>query len=116
MRALWKRVGNRLKHWWARLQRLMNRKRLQKGPSAAKIEPAATELAAAIRDAHLTWECARQRLDYVIEKDEIDYAIFALETAEKRYSMLLKEAKKIRWGAHQVYTSGMAQPVRRIGG
>ena len=49
-----------------------------------------------LRTAHLEWEIAQRRLDYVLDEDEIDYAIFALETAEKRYGMLLKQAKAMR--------------------
>ncbi len=37
-----------------------------------------------IRKAHLEWETAQKRFDYVIEKEQIDYAVFALETAEKK--------------------------------
>lgn len=40
------------------------------------------------------WKCAQKKLDYVIEKDQIDYAIFSLEAAEKRYEMLLRKAKR----------------------
>jgi hypothetical protein len=49
-----------------------------------------------IREAHLNWSLAHHHLNEVVEKDEIDYAIFALEAAEKRYSMLLKQAKRLR--------------------
>ncbi|WP_088833531.1 DUF2508 family protein [Paenibacillus tyrfis] len=46
-----------------------------------------------IRIAHMEWEVAQRRFDYVVEKEQIDYAIFALEAAEKRFEMLLKQAK-----------------------
>jgi hypothetical protein len=49
-----------------------------------------------IRKAHAEWQLAQQRLDYVLEPEQIDYAIYALEAAEKRYEMLLREAKKTR--------------------
>ncbi|MNP61461.1 hypothetical protein D3C76_1566500 [compost metagenome] len=32
-----------------------------------------------------------------MEKDQIDYAIYALEAAEKRYVMLLRQAKLMQW-------------------
>lgn len=48
-----------------------------------------------IRMAENDWRHARQRLDYASDIDEIDYAIFALEAAEKRYGMLLKQAKRL---------------------
>ncbi len=50
-----------------------------------------------IRKAHLEWTTAQQRLEWVVEKDQIDYAIFALEAAEKRYVMLLRQAKLMQW-------------------
>jgi hypothetical protein len=54
------------------------------------------ELWMEIRKAHAEWQLAQQRLDYVTDKDQIDYAIYALEAAEKRYEMLLKAAKRAR--------------------
>ncbi|WP_181592830.1 DUF2508 family protein [Paenibacillus sp. YN15] len=50
-----------------------------------------------IRKAHLEWTTAHQRLEWVVEKDQIDYAIYALEAAEKRYIMLLRQAKLMQW-------------------
>lgn len=47
------------------------------------------EVQAALQD----WKNAHRHLDYAVERDEIDYAIFALEAAEKRYEMLLRKAK-----------------------
>lgn len=47
-----------------------------------------------IRKAHTDWQTAQIQLNYVLDKDQIDYAIFALEAAEKRYEMLLRLAKK----------------------
>ena len=52
-----------------------------------------------IQTAHREWVCAHHRLDQALGFDEVDYAIFALETAEKRYSMLLKQAKAMRLSA-----------------
>lgn len=50
-----------------------------------------------IRRAHWDWVSAQARLDWVIEKEEIDYAIVALDAAEKRYGMLLRQAKRMTW-------------------
>ncbi len=52
-----------------------------------------------IRKAHMEWEVAQRRFDYVVEKEQIDYAIFALEAAEKRFEMLLKQAKNLNISA-----------------
>lgn len=48
-----------------------------------------------IQTALLEWENAQRRLDYVVEKDQIDYTIYMIEAAEKRYEMLLRNAKQL---------------------
>ena len=48
-----------------------------------------------IEKAKNEWICAQIKLDYVIENDQIDYAIYALGAAEKRYNMLIRQAKQI---------------------
>ncbi|ALS24765.1 MULTISPECIES: DUF2508 family protein [Paenibacillus] len=58
-----------------------------------------------IRKAHLEWETAQKRFDYVIEKEQIDYAVFALETAEKRFEMLIRQAKNMRISPNEVWSS-----------
>jgi hypothetical protein len=50
-----------------------------------------------IGKARKEWSEARERLDWAIGKDHIDYSIYALETAEKRYEMLLRIAKQKHW-------------------
>lgn len=50
-----------------------------------------------IRKAHTDWIVAHQKLDWAMDRDQIDYAIFALEAAEKRYVMLLRQAKQVGW-------------------
>ncbi|WP_068777806.1 YaaL family protein [Paenibacillus sp. FJAT-26967] len=49
-----------------------------------------------IRKAHLQWVSAQHHFEYALEQDEIDYAIFAMEAAEKRYEMLLRQAKTLK--------------------
>jgi len=50
-----------------------------------------------IRKAHSDWKAAHMKLNWVVEKDQIDYAIYALEAAEKRYEMLVRQAKQWGW-------------------
>nr|WP_246079660.1 DUF2508 family protein [Paenibacillus piri] len=52
-----------------------------------------------IERAHMEWVTAQKRLDFVLEKEQIDYAVFALEAAEKRFEMLLKQAKNLNVSA-----------------
>jgi hypothetical protein len=50
-----------------------------------------------IAKARMEWSEAQDRLDWAIGKDHIDYSISALDTAEKRYEMLLRMAKTRHW-------------------
>jgi hypothetical protein len=50
-----------------------------------------------ISKARKEWSEAQARLDWALGKDHIDYSIYALETAEKRYEMLLRIAKQKDW-------------------
>jgi hypothetical protein len=50
-----------------------------------------------IAKARIEWSEAQERLEWAIGKDHIDYSIFALEAAEKRYEMLLRLAKQKHW-------------------
>ncbi|MCI3926803.1 YaaL family protein [Paenibacillus sp. TRM 82003] len=82
----------------------------------------AAQLLEQLKVAHTDWICAQQRLDYVVSEDEIDYAIFALETAEKRYGILLKQAKAMNvsaYGASASATASVGMPAqqkRTLGG
>ena len=58
--------------------------------------PAEAKLMEELQSAHREWACARHRLNFALDADEIDYAIYALETAEKRYGMLIKQAKMMQ--------------------
>ncbi|GIQ71320.1 hypothetical protein XYCOK13_41440 [Xylanibacillus composti] len=53
-----------------------------------------------IKDAEHNWRVAEQRMNEAVDKDQIDYAIYTLEAAEKRYEMLIRQAKqrKLRIG------------------
>lgn len=48
-----------------------------------------------IRAAHQTWVAAQAHFEFAVDKDQIDYTIYALEAAEKRFEMLIKQAKKL---------------------
>lgn len=48
-----------------------------------------------IRTAHETWVAAQAHFEFALDKDQIDYAIYAMEAAEKRFEMLIKQAKKL---------------------
>lgn len=48
-----------------------------------------------IREAHRDWINAHRHFEYAAGFDQIDYAIYAIEAAEKRYEMLLRQAKKL---------------------
>ncbi|MNE72182.1 hypothetical protein D3C80_1681010 [compost metagenome] len=56
-----------------------------------------------IKEALNEWENANRYFNYAVGKDQIDYAIYAIISAEKRYEMLIRKAKQIKgswpaWG------------------
>lgn len=51
------------------------------------------ELLEEISKAKLEWQVAQHRLDVVVGHEQVDYAIYALEAAQKRYEMLIRQAK-----------------------
>jgi len=104
---------NALGKWDGLRQRVAG---LWRVPSAAKPEAAAAVgdeqrlLLQQLRSAHLDWVCARQRLDHALGHDEVDYAIFTLEAAEKRYGILLKQAKTLKVKGHGLGTNPTSFP------
>lgn len=48
-----------------------------------------------VQSAHAEWERARLRFEEALGEDQIDYAIYMLEAAERKYQMHLKQAKEI---------------------
>jgi len=50
-------------------------------------------LIAEVRNAEREWKLADWRFQYALGEDQVDYAIYCLEAAEKKLGMLLKEAK-----------------------
>lgn len=53
------------------------------------------QLLEAVRQAHLEWTMAQWRFHDALGYDQVDYAIYALEAAEKKYDMLLRKAKRL---------------------
>ncbi|SEO85141.1 DUF2508 family protein [Paenibacillus sp. OV219] len=57
------------------------------------------ELFAEIKTAKQEWDNAQRYFEYALGKDQIDYAVFAMAAAEKRYEMLIRKAKRmpVKW-------------------
>lgn len=72
---------------------LWQRKKSLKNDRAAHKET--LELYAEILLAKKEWDNAGRHFEYAVGKDHVDYAIFAIEAAEKRYEMLLRKAKQL---------------------
>ena len=53
------------------------------------------ELMEDVRLARQEWEAAERRFQEALGEDQVDYAIYALEAAEKKLDMLLRRAKQI---------------------
>ncbi|SDX86122.1 DUF2508 family protein [Paenibacillus sp. CF384] len=66
------------------------------------------ELYAEIKTAKQEWDNAYRYFDNALGKDQIDYAIFAIGAAEKRYEMLIRKAKRlpVEWSALKGGLSG----------
>ncbi len=55
-----------------------------------------------IDEARRDWQAACRFFEYVVEPNEIDYAIYHLMAAEQRYTMLIRKAKSltsVQWPA-----------------
>ncbi|SFS98070.1 Protein of unknown function [Paenibacillus sp. 453mf] len=53
-----------------------------------------TEILDDIQTAHEEWKQAHRMFEEAVGQDQIDYAIFTLEAAERKYQMQLKRAKQ----------------------
>ncbi|MWC31052.1 DUF2508 family protein [Paenibacillus sp. MMS18-CY102] len=49
-----------------------------------------------VEDARKGWHNACRFFNYVVEPDEVEYAIYHLKAAEQRYVMLIRKAKAIQ--------------------
>ncbi|WP_058300978.1 DUF2508 family protein [Gorillibacterium timonense] len=76
----------------------------KKGEEAGQLPEDKKLLLAEIRRAHEQWVIASEHLNWVGVTEEIDYAVFAMAAAEKKYDMLLRQAKKLDWRDHTFYT------------
>lgn len=47
-----------------------------------------------IKEAHKDWLVARRLFDVVDDPDLVEYAVYSLQAAEKKYAYLLKRARK----------------------
>ncbi|WP_348624049.1 DUF2508 family protein [Paenibacillus peoriae] len=81
---------------WERMKQNFRRK--ENGKSEAEYRQ---ELFAQIRASHAEWLRAHRLFHEATGKDEIDYAIFVLEAAERKYQIHLKSAK--RQGLHRFH-------------
>lgn len=55
-----------------------------------------------VRKAHSEWERAYLMFDEALGQDQIDYAIYILEAAERKYQIHLKQAKNIGLKCNQI--------------
>jgi hypothetical protein len=61
------------------------------GAGAASVD----QLLLEIREAHQDWVNAHYHFEHAEGSDQIDYAVYAIEAAQKRYEMLLRQAKRM---------------------
>lgn len=60
------------------------------------------QMLSAIRKAHREWQDAKHQLDHVDHRDQIDCAIYNFEAAQKRYEMLIRQAKTVKLEATEI--------------
>jgi hypothetical protein len=77
--------------WW-----LFNRNDSQRQEEMESLRKDKQLLIQEIRVAHRNWINAQAQFEYALGKDQVDYAIFTLEATEKRYEMLVKQAKQLQ--------------------
>lgn len=105
-----KTVGQSIKHilvhalensafarWW---DKLMARKDSYHQRYLAEQER--QQMLSAIRKAHRDWLDAKHQLDHVDHRDQIDCAIYNFEAAQKRYEMLIRQAKTVKLEAKEI--------------
>jgi hypothetical protein len=55
-----------------------------------------------LQKAHKVWINSQAQFNFALGKDQIDYAICCMEAAEKRYEMLLKQARELHFNIQDV--------------
>lgn len=67
---------------------------LNYGQAFDKAQDKEVDLKELIKKAHRDWEVALNNFNFCTDQDMIDYSIFHIEAAEKRYMCLLKMARR----------------------
>lgn len=81
--------------WWSQLLRGTDKKQ-------AQMDSEGLETLLEVRKAHSEWERAYLMFDEALGQDQIDYAIYILEAAERKYQIHLKHAKSIGLNSSQL--------------
>jgi len=63
-------------------------------PAEASIGPKEKDFFELVEEARLEWWAAATHFNHVTDHDLVDYAIYAMEAAERKYTFLLKKADK----------------------
>ena len=67
-----------------------------------------------VQQSQMEWERAHLTFQEALGQDQIDYAIFMLEAAERKYQMKLKQAKKLNLNSAQLPMESLKQNGRWI--
>ncbi|AIQ71915.1 MULTISPECIES: DUF2508 family protein [Paenibacillus] len=81
--------------WWRELWRGVDKEQ-------GKKESEGWETLLEVRKAHSEWERAYLMFDEALGQDQIDYAIYILEAAERKYQIHLKHAKSLGLNSSQI--------------
>lgn len=76
---------------WQKVRRLGEKGKRE----SRQLEEEQSQVYADVEKARQEWERAMKQFEYALGKDEIDYAIYVLEAAERKYQIHLKQAKRL---------------------
>lgn len=87
-----------MKMWWKQL-----RKQNQEEYITAEEQERLWNVYLDVRKSQLEWERAHLLFQEATGQDQIDYAIYILEAAERKYQMNLKQAKLLNLNGEQMH-------------
>lgn len=72
---------------------------VEKEPTYHSVRQLQQDIERAMRE----WEAAKRLFHYAVGEEEVDYAIYTLISCEKKYSMLLRQAKQLNLNWQQLH-------------
>lgn len=93
-----------MKNYFTLFNNLME-KYFSDGQALETVKDENQELLRLIKQAHKEWQAALNNFNYCYEDDMIDFSIYNIEAAEKKYVCLLKRARQEKITADGLFTN-----------